>query len=242
MTVTTIRLEGGKANAMTKELLEQIERLVDDFERSPARAAVLTGYDRFFSAGLALPSLIGLDRAGMRAFIDGFGRAMLRVFACEKPIVAAINGHAIAGGCVLSLMCDRRVVSDEPTIKIGLNEAQLGIGLPAIVVEPLRAQVPPQSLVPIALEGRLFAPADAVAVGLCHAMVPAADLLAQATAQATVLAANPPAAVGQIKRALRAPVVEAMQRVQTAETEAWLDSWFAPEGRARLEAAVAKLK
>ncbi len=240
--VSVIRLEGGKANAMTSELLDTIERSIDELERSPARAAVITGYDRFFSAGLALPKLIDLDRSGMQAFIDKFGRVMMRVFACEKPIVAAINGHALAGGCVLALMCDRRIIVDDPAVQIGLIEVQIGIGLPAIVVEPLRAQVPPQALVPIALEGRRFPPAEAVAVGLVNAAVPPADLMTLATSQAAVLAANPSEAVGQVKRALRAPVIEAITRTQGRETAAWLDSWFAPEARARLRAAVDKLR
>lgn len=238
----TIRLEGGKANAMTSDLLDTIERMVDDFERSPSNAAVITGYDRFFSAGLALPKLYDLDRPAMQVFIEHFARAMTRVLACEKPIVAAVNGHAIAGGCVLALMCDRRIIVDDPTVRIGLNEAQLGIGLPAIVIEPLRAQVPPGSLVPIALEGKLFAPVDAMTVGLVHAMVPASELLELATSQARVLAANPSGATGQIKRALRAPVIDAVMRTSAVETERWLDSWFAPEARTRLRAAVDKLK
>jgi len=239
--ITTLRLEGGKANAMSTEMLDTIERSIDDFETGAARAAVLTGYQGFFSAGLALPMLIDLDRPAMRAFIGHFARVMIRVLACDKPIVAAINGHAIAGGCVLALMCDRRLIVDDPKIRIGLSEAQLGIGLPAIVIEPLRAQVPPASLVPIALEGRLFAPADAVAIGLVHAMAPTTDLLELALSQARALAANPSNAVGQIKRALRAPVIEAVTRTAAAETEHWLDSWFAPEARVRLRAAVDKL-
>jgi enoyl-CoA hydratase len=239
--VTTIRIEGGKANAMTSDLLDTIERSIDDFEHSPARAAVITGYERFFSAGLALPKLVDLDRPAMHVFIERFARAMMRVFACEKPIVAAINGHAIAGGCVLGLMCDWRVSVDDRAVRIGLNETQLGIGLPAIVIEPLRAQVPPTSLVSIALEGRLFAPAEALAAGLVHVVVPTAELLAHATARAKVLAELPPGATAQVKHALRAPVIDAISRTSAVETERWLDSWFAPEAQARLRAAVEKL-
>src|SRR5215208_4524432 len=110
--IRVLRLAGGEANAMDGALLDVIERMIDELERGPARAAVLTGYERFFSAGLALPRLIDLDRGAMRAFIEHFGRAMMRGFACEKPIVAGINGHAIAGGGVLALMCDWRICAD----------------------------------------------------------------------------------------------------------------------------------
>jgi Delta3-Delta2-enoyl-CoA isomerase len=240
--VHLIRLHGGKANAMTRELLDTIERAIDEFERGPAPAGVVVGYERFFSAGLALPALIDLDRPAMQTFIERFSAVMMRVFACEKPLIAAINGHAIAGGCVLALMCDWRIAADEPAIRIGLNETQLGIGLPAIVLEPLRAQVPPTSLVPIALEGRLFPPAEAVEFGLVDEVAPAADLVARAEHRARALAEIPAVAASQVKRALRAPVLEAVLRTQELETIRWLDTWFSEAARTRLRAAVEKLR
>lgn len=239
--VAVLRLEGGKANAMTPDLLDTLARMVDGFERSAVLAAVLTGYDRFFSGGLALTHIIDFDVGQMRSFIEQFSRTMLRVFACEKPIVAAVNGHAIAGGCVLALMCDWRIIADDPTLRIGLNETQLGIGLPSIVIEALRAAVPPASLVPITLEGTLFAPGDALAVGLVHERAPAGDLLARATAKAKAFAALPPAAVAHVKRALRAPSLEAVARTHDANTARWLDTWFSPAAQARLRAVVARL-
>jgi enoyl-CoA hydratase len=238
--VRVIRIAGGKANAMDEALLDLIERQVDDFEGGPARAAVITGYERFFSAGLALPRLVDLERGAMRAFIGRFARAMTRVLACEKPIIAAINGHAIAGGCVLALMCDWRICADGGA-KLGLSETQLGIGLPAVVIEPLRAQVPPASLVSIALEGRLFSPREAHALGLVHEVVSEEELAARAEAKARALAAPAPAAVAQVKRALRAPILDAIERTAEAETERWLDSWFSEEAQVRLRMAVASL-
>jgi enoyl-CoA hydratase len=239
--VAVLRLEGGKANAMTPELLDTIERLIDGFERGPAAAAVLTGYERYFSGGLALTRIIDLDIVELRRFIELFSRAMTRVFACEKPIVAAINGHAIAGGTVLALMCDWRIAIDDPAARIGLNEAQLGIGLPAIVIEALRAAVPPASLVPIAMEGNLVSPREALALGLVHELAPDAELIARATARARVLAARPAPAVAQIKRALRGPALDTIARTSEAETTRWLETWFSPEAQARLRAAVARL-
>jgi enoyl-CoA hydratase len=235
-------MQAGKANAMSPALVRRLAELCGEIEASDARALVITGDGRSFSAGLALPELIDLDRAVMRGFMDEFKHAMLRVFALPMPVVAAIDGHAIAGGCVLALMCDWRVMLDDERARIGLNEAQLGIGLPSVVVEPLRAQVPAASLVPIALEGRLFAPSQALAVGLVHEVVPAAELRARAAAKAGALAELPPVAIGQIKQALRRPVLEAIARHAAEETDRWLDSWFAPGARDRLRAAVEKLK
>ncbi|HEX9104757.1 MAG TPA: enoyl-CoA hydratase/isomerase family protein [Polyangia bacterium] len=240
--VAILRLHGGKANAMSPEVLDLIERLVDGFEASDARAAVLIGYERYFSAGLALPLLVELERPAMQRFIERFGEVMLRVFRCARPIVAAINGHAIAGGCVLALQCDWRVMLDTADARIGLNETQLGIGLPSSVLEPLKLAVPPASLVPIAYEGQLFAPERALALGLVHELCGAGELEARATARARALAAVPSTAVAQVKLGLRRAALETIARVSAEETERWLDTWFSPAARERLQAAVAKLR
>jgi len=240
--VAILRLQGGKANAMSADVLDMIERLVDRFEGSEARAAVLVGYERYFSAGLALPLLVELERPAMKAFIERFGDVMLRVFRCARPIVAAINGHAIAGGCVLALQCDWRVMVDGSDARIGLNETQLGIGLPSSVLEPLKLAVPPASLVPIAYEGRLFSPAEALGLGLVHELSPADELEPRAVARARALATVPSTAVAQVKLGLRRPALETIARVSAEETERWLDTWFSPAARERLTAAVAKLR
>lgn len=239
--IALLKLQEGKANAMSADVLDAIERLVDGFEAGPARAAVLTGYERFFSAGLALPLLIDLDRPAMRRFITRFGQVMLRVFSCPRPIVAAVNGHAIAGGCVLALQCDWRIMVDGDA-RIGLNETQLGIGLPSSVLRPLELAVPAASLVPIAYEGRLFAPGEAHALGLVHELAPAAELERRAIERARALGAVPAAALAQVKLGLRRPTMQAIAAQAAEETERWLDTWFSTEARARLGEAVAKLR
>lgn len=97
--VAVLRLEGGKANAMDDAFLDGLERVLNEFEVSRARAAVVTGYGTSFSAGLNLSALAPLSRGQLRAFLGRFHRVMLRVFVCARPVVAAVNGHAIAGGC-----------------------------------------------------------------------------------------------------------------------------------------------
>src|SRR5688572_16249963 len=119
--VALVRLRGGKANAMSRELLKGLGALFDELGRGDAGAVVLTGCEKFCSGGLALPELVDLDRASLRAFMVEFQTAMLKVFTCPRPVVAAVNGHAIAGGCVLAMMTDLRLMA-EGEHKIGLNE------------------------------------------------------------------------------------------------------------------------
>ena len=239
--VAVLRMEAGKANAFREDFLDMLNALLDELADSDARAAVLIGYERFFSAGLALPELLPLDREAMGAFIARFSEAIVRVFALELPVVAAVNGHAIAGGCVLALQADRRLMADGP-YRIGLNEVQLGVALPTCVVETLRVAVPRASLFRIAQLGRLVEPAEALALGLVDEVVPADELQQRAVGLAAGMAELPPAAFAQIKRSLRR---DAAQRIDTwteADRETWLDTWFSDDGQARLTAAVERLK
>jgi enoyl-CoA hydratase len=238
--VALINLRAGRANAMDEAFLKGLLRLFDEVESSDAHAAVLTGYDSYFSAGLALPTLLGLDRRRLGSFMTLFEEAMGRVFASPLPVVAAVNGHAIAGGCVLALQCDCRLAADA-SIKIGLSEAQLGIGLPMSVIESLRFQVPAAHYRAIALEGALFAPAHAKRLGLVDEIVPPAELMDQAMRRAQSLAAVPRPAYAQIKLALRKPHLERMRSERAAQLEAWLDTWFSRDAQERLAAAVAAI-
>jgi enoyl-CoA hydratase len=166
---------------------------------------------------------------------------MRSVLTAPLPTVAAINGHAIAGGCVLALQCDARIAAGVP-MKIGLNEVQIGIGLPAAVVEPLRLRVPPASFVPVALEGTLFEPARAKELGLIDEIVAPAELLPRAIARATELARAPRAAYAQVKGSINRPALAAIDAHGAAEREAWLDTWYAPGAQRILRETVARLR
>ena len=239
--VAVMRLRAGRGNAMSVALLGDLAAAAGEIRAGTARAVVVTGDGGFFSAGLALPDLIDLDRATLRGFMGTFTTAMRAVLELPVPVVAAINGHAIAGGCVLALMCDVRIAAAGGA-KIGLNEVALGIGLPAVVVEPLRLRVPPSSMVPIALGGGLFGPDPARALGLVDEVVDAGALEARAIARAAELGAGGRAAAAQVKAAILAPTLAAIERRAEAEREAWLDSWFSDDAQARLRAAVARLR
>src|SRR4051812_49886021 len=108
--VAVLGLELGRGNAINQGFIDALLGRLDEVERSGARSVVITGQGRTFSGGLDLPSIFDLDRAGMARFVDAFDGLFTRVFSFPRPVVAAVNGHAIAGGCVLAMACDRRVV------------------------------------------------------------------------------------------------------------------------------------
>jgi enoyl-CoA hydratase/carnithine racemase len=211
-------------------------------ELGDAKAAVITGQDKFFSGGLDLPSIIDLDRETMHRFVGQFEQVILQAFELPIPLVAALNGHAVAGGCILALQADVRIAVDRETLRIGLNEAQLGLGLPPAALEPLRFQVPAQSLARLALGGELVGPREALQLGLVHELAPEGELLQRALQKARAYASMPAAGVRQLKASLRRPVAAAIRSRTKDDAAGWLDTWFAPETQLVLRAAVAKLK
>ncbi|HKB72383.1 MAG TPA: enoyl-CoA hydratase/isomerase family protein [Thermoanaerobaculia bacterium] len=236
--VVLLRMDDGKANAIQGRFLGALDAALD--EAGDAAPLVLTGARRIFSAGLDLPALAGLSRPAMDELMREFHRVMLRLFLRPAPVVCAVNGHAIAGGCILAMQGDRRVMADGEG-KIGVNEVRLGLSLPAIAVETFRAQLAPPALAAAALEGHLFSPAEAAAAGLVDEVAPAGDLVARAVLAARALAPDGPA-FAEMKRLLRRPAAEALSRSRDEDSCAWLDGWFSEPAQRRIGETVAKLK
>jgi enoyl-CoA hydratase len=235
--VAVVAMRAGKANAMNEPLLRAIAEALDEIDGP----AVITGDGGVLSAGLALPELIDFDRTRMTELMDTFEATMLRVLTHRYATVAAINGHAFAGGCVLALMCDARVMAAGGA-QIGLNEIQLGIGLPTIVVETLRLRLAPAAFGPIAFEGRLLGPDAAALIGLVDEVVDPSALVARAIEIAAVRH-TAPLAYQQIKRAQLAPVLDAMfSRSRVVARDALLDTWFGEDAQRKLRATVDRLR
>jgi len=237
--VAFLRMDDGKANAIQDRFLTELNRVLDSV--SGSEAIVLTGTRKIFSAGLDLPALIDLPRAAIERLMEDFHDTMVRVFLWPAPFVCAVNGHAIAGGCILAMQGDRRIMADGEG-KIGVNEVQLRLALPAVVIETFRAQVPPRSLARVCLEGGLFSALEARDAGLVDEIAPADLLEASASDLARRLATVGRPAFAEVKRLLRRPAAEALERSRKDDARTWLDLWFSDESRRRIEAVVAKLK
>jgi enoyl-CoA hydratase len=239
-----LTLAAGRSNALDPPMLEALDNAIENALASKPRALVITGTDTSFCGGLALPSIIDFNRTTMRAFMTKFASTMRRVLEAPIPTVAAINGGAIAGGCVIALMCDQRIiVGDGPKgpPRIGLNEAQLGIGLPSIVLEVARAKLTPAAFVSVALEGALFDGPAARVLGLVDEVVAPSVLEQRTLERIRALASTGVAAFAQIKRAWVRPIVDAIESTDSHVAEAWLDTWYSDEAQLRLRATVARL-
>jgi enoyl-CoA hydratase len=237
--IAVLRMDDGKANAIQGRFLADFNRALD--AASGADGVVLTGARKIFSAGLDLPALIDLPRAAIAALMEDFHDTMLRMFLWPSAVVCAVNGHAVAGGCILAMQADRRIMADGEA-KIGVNEVQLRLALPAVVVETFRAQLTPRSLSLVCLEGGLFSALEAKDAGLVDEVAPAELLDACASDLARRLASVGRPAYAEVKRILRRPAAEALEGARKADAKIWLDLWFSDASRQRIEAVVAKLK
>lgn len=129
--IKIVTLNNGKTNPLNREILERLKEIIDEVDNNPSpKGIILTGEGRFFSSGFDLPIFLNFkDRSEADAFFDMEEEVLISLFSCSKPVVAAINGHAAAGGLIYSMAADYRIVKDHPKIKIGMSEIKIGVAL-----------------------------------------------------------------------------------------------------------------
>ncbi len=233
--VAVLRMEHGKANAVDSELFDQLILSLDEFEQSPARALVLTGTGTIFSAGVDLFQVLDGGEDYLRGFLPRLSRAIARLLTLPRPVIAAINGHAIAGGCVLAAACDRRLMA-EGGGRLGLTELLVGVPFPAAALETVRDLIPAHRVQDVVYRGRTLAPREALAAGLVDELVPPEDLLERAWEAAEVLGEIPGEAFALTKRHLRRPLLERIERYGPEIDSEVLRQWSLPATRATIRA------
>ena len=174
--IAVMTMAHGKANALDVELCEAIAARFEALRGSDAKAVVLTGQGRMFSAGVDLPRLTAGGADYVRRFLPALHKLYDAVFHHPKPVIAAVNGHAIAGGCVLECCADRRIAARDGG-RIGVTELLVGVPFPPLAFEVMRFATAPQYFPDGILSGATFVPEVALTRGLVDEVVEAADLL-----------------------------------------------------------------
>jgi enoyl-CoA hydratase len=209
--IAVLRFVHPPVNALDLEFMEAILGGLAEAEVSEARALIVTGEGTAFSAGANLFRVLeeGAD------YIERAGSAMSRLFEqlfrFPKPTVAAVNGHAIAGGCVLVCACDYRVAA-EGDYRLGFSELAVGVPFPRWALEIVRFAVGPQHVRDLTLMARTVSAAEALATGIVDEIVPPVGLMDRATAAAGRLARVHRETYALTKSALLAPGVDRVQR------------------------------
>lgn len=224
-----IVLSGPGKNALSTAVMLA---LIEQLDRAEGAPVLLRGAGDAFSAGLNLVEVAGLDAAGMDTFLTALEDLLHALYNYPGPTVAAVNGHAIAGGCLVAMCCDHRVCAAEPTLKIGLNEVALGLQFPPAVLALARRRLAPQAFDEAILGARLYGPQEALRVGYVDEV--ASDVAAVAGVRLAELARHPRDAYAAAKRAIRAGVLDADSAQRRAAREALLPVWTRPDLKARI--------
>jgi len=237
-----VSMTRGKANALEQTLVDELREVFSlSLRDDDIKGIVLAGKERFFSAGLDLIALYDYDAAAVEEFWRSFMVLIQEMVAWPKPLVAAISGHAPAGGCLLALTADYRVMA-AGDFTIGLNEIPVGIMVPEAIFNLYRFWIGDNLAHTMLLEGKLVKPDRAREIGLVHDVVDASQVLIQAERQMQRYLAYQPFTWQQSKINIRRRLRQEMHMDFDVVFAPALKHWWSPETRAIVKAVVDGLR
>lgn len=240
--VQIVSLDRGKANPMNHELVQELRQLIAQSNADETvRGSILTGKPGFFSAGLDVVELYSYEPEVMKAFWKDLAALLVDLAGSPKPWVAAISGHSPAGGCVLALCCDQRVMAAGP-YKIGLNEVPVGIVVPMPIYHLYTSVLGPRLGYQYLMEGRLMLPEDALSCGLVDSVVELEQVMPEAHKRLQAYLSLNQTVWRQSKQLLRAPLLAQLNTDFDSTFEATLTHWWSEESRNQIAAMIQKLK
>ena len=235
--IAILTLDRPKANAFSPELVAELSAALTAQEE--ARGIVLaSAMPGIFSAGWDLPLLVDADRKAMERFVGDYCDLVRQIFTLGPPVVAALPGHAIAGGLIVAMAADERIAA-QGKAKFGLSEVVLGVSVPQCLMEPFRHVIGARHMERLAATGENVGVEAALTLGLLDRAVAAEELLDRAVERARFLAGLSGAAYAAIKRRSRAAAVARFD--QARDHDPFLDFWFSDDARLRVRDMVARL-
>lgn len=235
--ITTLRLAHGKASALDLQFVDTLALAFAEVAASDAKALILTGTGSIFSAGVDLFRVVDGGRDYSERFYRALGRMLLDLFAFPKPLIVAVNGHAIAGGCVFALAGDYRLMA-AGNGRIGIPELLVGVPFPPSVIETVRFAVPPQHLQMLMYTGRTFAPDEALRLGLIDEVTD--NLPARAEEMARHFAGLPEQSFALSKRQLRDRTISRAKHYANEFDDVVREQWSDEATHARIREYLAK--
>ncbi len=235
--IAVLTLDRPKANAFSPDLVGQLSAALE--AQASARGIVLASSSPgIFSAGWDLPLIVDFDRKAMEEFVGAYCDLVRQLFVMGPPVVAALPGHAVAGGLIVAMAADERIVAQGKG-KFGLSEVVLGVSVPQCLMEPFRHVVGPRAMERLAATGENVGVDQALSLGLVDRAVAAEELLDRAVERARFLAGLSSAAYAAIKLRSRAAAIARFD--QARDHDPFLDFWFSEDARFRVRDMVARL-
>jgi enoyl-CoA hydratase len=223
--LTVVRIDRPPANAINVELLDELVAALEGLAAGGPRAVVMAGREGFFSGGVDLKAVPGYGPDEHRRMVSGINRMVLATYGMSCPVIAAVTGHAIAGGLVLALCADLRIASLEG--RYGLTEVKVGVPFPQAAIGVVRAELATPAARNLALGNRLVDGPEALRLGLFDEAIAPDAVLPRALALATEMAAFPADVYATTKRELRHRALDAIKAA--VESEPLLDGWLSPD-------------
>ncbi len=237
--IAVLRMDHGKVNAIDLELLNAVRDQLGELHAEPPRALVLTGTGGNFSAGLNLVRFLEGGGDYLQQLLPALDGALRALFTLPRPVIAAVNGHAIAGGFVLACACDYRIVAAGPA-KLGITELLVGVPFPTGPLEMVRTVVGTRRTRGLAYSGRLFSGEEGRALGFTDELVDGGELLDRALAVAGRWGASPTQAFALTKRQLQQPTLDRLDRHAPAFDPDVARIWADPQVAESMRGFVAK--
>jgi enoyl-CoA hydratase/carnithine racemase len=232
--IAEAKLNRGKVNALNEQIVDEIAECFHKMADEPEiRAVILTADGPFFSFGFDIPEFLDYSKESFAKFLRKFTVLYRDLFTFPKPLVAALNGHAIAGGCMLALTCDYRIMVSGKA-KISLNEITFGSSVFAGSVAMLKSVVGSKNAHAVLYEGVMYSADEATQLGLVDQVSSADKLAGDAREVATRLASKGAVAFRSIKNLLRGPVAEEMKEEKSIQD--FVDIWYSDSTRRNLQA------
>ncbi|MCM2316348.1 MAG: enoyl-CoA hydratase/isomerase family protein [Thermoanaerobaculia bacterium] len=233
--VATITLSRGKVNALILPLVEELRGTLEQLEADGrSDALVLTGNGPFFSFGFDIPELFPLGREEFAHYLTRFTDLYRYLFTFPKPVIAALNGHAIAGGCMIALACDHRLMVSG-NARISLNEITFGSTVFAGATEMLRFWVGDRIAQRVLYSGTLYSAAEGVDLGLVDQAVSPGQFESAVDEAAQQFAGKALPAFASTKQLLRRNAAEEISRQERESIARFVDIWYSPETREKLQ-------
>jgi len=239
--IAVVRLDKARGNAIDPALVADMKRVVGETAADDGVRGLLlaSAHPKLFCPGLDLVSLSTLDRGAMESFMLAFAETVWTLYGLPKPVLAAVNGAAVAGGCILAMTADYRIL--KRGAQIGLNEVKVGVPLPWSVSLLLRETVHTPALSRIALLGRNFSDEEALAVGLADEILDADGFEDACLARLAEFTEKDAFALATTKAYLRAHTLAEMRSRERETLAAFLEGWFSPATQERIHKTVASL-
>ena len=233
--IATLTLGRGKVNALIGEVLDEMRHALEELKADPEIGAVIvTGRGKFFSFGFDIPEFLSYSRDAFKDYLVNFVNFYTYLFLYPKPVVAALNGHAIAGGCMIAGACDKSVMASGKA-KISLNEITFGASVFAGSTEMLRFRVGSANASKVLCSGAMYSAEEALGIGLVDEVAAGEDLMPRARECAADLAAKGGPAFASLKALLRKPIVDEVAHREEQSIRDFLDIWYSEETWAKLQ-------